>query len=169
MPGTVLGTLCLLGLTFSAREIGPIGLSTHLGFFVVVVVFPFFFFFFLAVLHSTGNFPNQESNPHPLHWKHGVLTTGSPGKSSPGFIKEEMSSQGLKWLPLLEILFVTFSAPAVLFMAPLRSRGPSHSFCQSIHPLFPSLSPHQPIFQILHPSSLGKDRCSGQSGRRRGG
>ena len=39
MPGTVLRTLCLLGLTFSAREIGPIGPSTHLGF--VVVVFPF--------------------------------------------------------------------------------------------------------------------------------
>ena len=91
----MLGTLCLLGLTFSAREIGPIGPSTHLGFVVVVV---FLFFFFVAVLHSTGNFPNQESNPHPLHWKHGVLTTGSPGKSSPGFIKEGMNSQGLKWL-----------------------------------------------------------------------
>ena len=25
--------------------------------------------------------PNQELNPHPLHWKHGVLITGPPGKS----------------------------------------------------------------------------------------
>ena len=27
------------------------------------------------------NFPNQESNLCPLHWKGGVLTTGPPGKS----------------------------------------------------------------------------------------
>ena len=26
-------------------------------------------------------FPNQGSNLHPLHWKHGLLTTGLPGKS----------------------------------------------------------------------------------------
>ena len=26
-------------------------------------------------------FPDQGSNPHPLQWKHGVLTTGLPGKS----------------------------------------------------------------------------------------
>ena len=26
-------------------------------------------------------FPNEGSNPYPLQWKHGVLTTGPPGKS----------------------------------------------------------------------------------------
>ena len=26
-------------------------------------------------------FPNQGLNPHPLHWKHGILTTGLPGRS----------------------------------------------------------------------------------------
>ena len=26
-------------------------------------------------------FPDQGSNPCPLHWKHGVLTSGPPGKS----------------------------------------------------------------------------------------
>ena len=26
-------------------------------------------------------FPDQRSNPGPLHWKHGVLATGPPGKS----------------------------------------------------------------------------------------
>ena len=27
------------------------------------------------------NFPDHESNLHPLQWKHGVLNTGCPGKS----------------------------------------------------------------------------------------
>ena len=30
---------------------------------------------------ACGIFPDQGSNPCPLHWKHGVLTTGPPGKS----------------------------------------------------------------------------------------
>ena len=30
--------------------------------------------------HVGSEFPNQGSNPRPLRWKHGVLTTGSPGK-----------------------------------------------------------------------------------------
>ena len=37
---------------------------------------------FLAPAHSMWDkFPDQESNPHLLQWKHGVLTTGSPRKS----------------------------------------------------------------------------------------
>ena len=32
--------------------------------------------------HACGiQFPNQGSNPGPLHWVHGVLPTGPPGKS----------------------------------------------------------------------------------------
>ena len=27
------------------------------------------------------SYPDQGSNPDPLHWEHGVLATGSPGKS----------------------------------------------------------------------------------------
>ena len=39
--------------------------------------------FFLAVLFGMWDlsFPNQGSNPCPLQWEHGVLTTGPPGKS----------------------------------------------------------------------------------------
>ena len=39
------------------------------------------YFFFLATLCRKRNFPYQGSNPRPLQWKHGVLTTGSLGKS----------------------------------------------------------------------------------------
>ena len=40
-------------------------------------------FSYLAVPHSMqdASSPEQGSNPHPLHWKHGVPTTGLPGKS----------------------------------------------------------------------------------------
>ena len=42
------------------------------------------FFFFLifgsATWHVGFKFPSQGSNPHPLPWKHKVLTTGLPGK-----------------------------------------------------------------------------------------
>ena len=31
--------------------------------------------------HAGSWLPNQGSNPYPLHWEHGVLTTGPPGKS----------------------------------------------------------------------------------------
>ena len=35
---------------------------------------------FIAPQHVGSYFPNQGSNPHPLHWKCGFLTTGPPGK-----------------------------------------------------------------------------------------
>ena len=34
-----------------------------------------------ATLHSMWYFPGQGLNPHPLHWKHRILTTGPPVKS----------------------------------------------------------------------------------------
>ena len=34
-----------------------------------------------AVQHVGYWFPNQRSNPHPLHWECGVLTTRLPRKS----------------------------------------------------------------------------------------
>ena len=34
-----------------------------------------FFFFFLAIPSGMWNSPDQESNPFPLQWKHGVITT----------------------------------------------------------------------------------------------
>ena len=45
-----------------------------------------YFFSFLFYLPATpsgmwGQFPDQESNLHLLHWKHRVLTTGPPGKT----------------------------------------------------------------------------------------
>ena len=41
-------------------------------------------FAFLAVLRGTWDlsFPTKRSNPCPLQWKHRILTTGPPGKSS---------------------------------------------------------------------------------------
>ena len=39
-----------------------------------------FFFFGCSMCHVGSQLPNQGSNPHPLHWKHGVLPTGLPGK-----------------------------------------------------------------------------------------
>ena len=38
-------------------------------------------FFIHASRHLGSQFPNQGLNSHPPHWKHGVLTTGPPGKS----------------------------------------------------------------------------------------
>ena len=41
----------------------------------------FFFFFGCPVWHVGSYFPVQWLNPCPLHWKHRILTPGSPGKS----------------------------------------------------------------------------------------
>ena len=43
----------------------------------------FFFFYHITAQHVGSEFPDQESNLCPLHWKHGVLTTGPSGKSQP--------------------------------------------------------------------------------------
>ena len=47
-----------------------------------VCVYTFFFFFFWS-LHTVYGIlvPDQGSNPGPLQWKRGVLTTGLPGNS----------------------------------------------------------------------------------------
>ena len=42
------------------------------------------FFFFLVVACEIW-FPDQGSNPGPLHWERGVLATGPPGKSPKDF------------------------------------------------------------------------------------
>ena len=42
----------------------------------------FIYLLILAALGHVGSwFPDQESNPHALHWKHRVLSTGWPDKS----------------------------------------------------------------------------------------
>ena len=41
-----------------------------------------FFFFGCTAQHVGSQFPDQGSNPCPLQWKCGVLTTGLPGNSS---------------------------------------------------------------------------------------
>ena len=43
---------------------------------------PTFFPFGYAARHTGSWFPHQDLNPCPLQWKHSVLTTGSPDKSS---------------------------------------------------------------------------------------
>lgn len=52
------------------------------------------FLFFLAILCNTQNFPNQGSNPWPLHWKHEVLTTVPPGESLARAFKHSVVSAG---------------------------------------------------------------------------
>ena len=64
------------------------------------LVFLFFSFFFLSLLWHTGSsilvaacgvsFPDQESNPGPLHWERGVLATGPPGKSHQLLFTEDL-------------------------------------------------------------------------------
>ena len=53
--------------------------------FVLVLVFVLMLLFSLfsgvTVQHVVSYFPDQELNPCPLQGKHGVLTTGWPGKS----------------------------------------------------------------------------------------
>ena len=47
-------------------------------------------FFFPAPPHGMWNFPDEGSNPRPLQWKCGILTTGRPGKSHLLFLKDDL-------------------------------------------------------------------------------
>ena len=49
------------------------------------------FYFFGCVTHLGSWFPDQGSNPHPLHGKHRVATTGPSGKSLGSFKCTHMS------------------------------------------------------------------------------
>ena len=41
----------------------------------------YYYYYGHAVQHEGSWFPDEGSNPCPLHWERGVLTTGPPGKS----------------------------------------------------------------------------------------
>ena len=52
--------------------------------------------------HMGSDFPNQEWNPWPLQWKHGLLTSGPPGKAPQGryfYVIYRLVAQRLKCLP----------------------------------------------------------------------
>ena len=55
-----------------------------LGRLVLVLLLCFVLLYFLGLVtwHVGSLLLNQRSNPDPLQWKNGVLTTGSTGKSS---------------------------------------------------------------------------------------
>ena len=77
--------------------------------------------------------PWPETEPGPLHWKHGVLTTGPPGKSSESFSMNELSTLekmekiqmfflSSLWLPVIEVFrdkVVTFWGSPSNSMKPL--------------------------------------------------
>ena len=64
--------------------VGECGVNrSHRQSFFRLIYFIVFFNFLKAIptLYVGSLFPDQGSNPRPLHWKHGVLTTGPPEKS----------------------------------------------------------------------------------------
>ena len=65
----------------------------------------FLFFFGCTVWHVGSYFPDQGLNPRPLHWKHGVLTTGPPGKSQTPLIQWQLSLGKKSILSAWEIIF----------------------------------------------------------------
>ena len=50
-------------------------------------------------------FPNQESNPDPLYWEHGILATGPPRKFCDSILKELFYQNGV----FLELAFFFFA------------------------------------------------------------
>ena len=71
-----------------------------------------FFFFFKPCHVSCGNFPDQGSNPGPLQWKAGVLTTGLPRKSLVFILFKQKSPHG--WNSSLCCLFMFVLIPISL-------------------------------------------------------
>ena len=56
-------------------------------------------FYFLVMAHSMwdlGSLEDQGSNPSPLHWECGVLTTGLPGNSPQTFLKASLCPRGIR-------------------------------------------------------------------------
>ena len=75
-----LGSVALFSLPCSCS---CLRLSSHAAYLVLFFFFLFKNLFGCTTWHLGSYFPDQESNLRPLHWRCGVLTTGSPGKSPP--------------------------------------------------------------------------------------
>ena len=56
-----------------------------------IVCFHLHHFFCASPLHVGSQFPSQEPNPHHLHQKHVILTTGPPGKSLHNIFKKKLN------------------------------------------------------------------------------
>ena len=59
-------------------------------------------------------FPDQGSNSYPLHWKHGVIATGPPGKSQSCFIWNNNDCPGI-WVIPDQALWKDFLWPNLSF------------------------------------------------------
>ena len=88
----------------------------------------FFFFFFDHTSWHVGSwFPNWGSNLRPLQWKHGVLTTGPPGKSLQFYISFypwELPPAQTLWLQGLGAPFLTGHHSFFPIQSPARLQGP---------------------------------------------
>ena len=62
--------------------------------------------FFLVFLHMGSWFPDQGSNLCPPYWKHGVLTTGPPGKSQIHIIVRNLGYFQV-WVLLSKVAVIT--------------------------------------------------------------
>ena len=51
--------------------------------------------FFCFWPQSGGSSLTKQSNPHPLKWRHGVLSTAPPGKTQPAFCKASVFTGNL--------------------------------------------------------------------------
>ena len=99
-------SLCFLLLLSPLEAHGCLGLCSvdHMGSTPITSLFLKFIYLFMATPRSTQNFPNQGSNPCPLHWKRGVLTTGPPGKSTNHFFSVRVSTSSEVGKGLLNLM-----------------------------------------------------------------
>ena len=75
-----------LAVSWSSTQFSIVPDLQFMNTYMFFLSFFFFFFFDLTPWCVGILFPNQGLNPHPLHWKRGVFTTGPPGKSHTFFI-----------------------------------------------------------------------------------
>ena len=71
------------------------GMATHSSIFFLFIIF---IWLHQVLVEEHGIYFNQGPNPGPLHWEHGVLATGLPGKSQLQYSCLENSMElGLPW------------------------------------------------------------------------
>ena len=102
------------------------------------VPFNHFFFFDHTSWHVGSWFPNGGSNLHPLQWKHGVLTTGPPGKSLQFYISFspwELPPAQTLWLQGLGAPFLTGHRSFFPIQPPARLQGPQRLAEMCLSPL----------------------------------
>ena len=83
---------CAIIYIFTVHPFTDLFIPQSFYFTLIIITFSFFGH---TEWHMRSYFPDQVSNPHPLHWQHRVLTTGHQGSPCPNHFRSQRETRAI--------------------------------------------------------------------------